>query len=117
PTGLGGLVGTGFANLAALVTGAQPQAVTTVLFAIIIAVPALALFWIAMGLGTSVPTGPRKTAAAGATRKGAAAQADEPETNPIVDIALGAVVHVGYSLRTAYRRARQSHAERQAADA
>ncbi|WP_193337599.1 DNA translocase FtsK [Devosia beringensis] len=119
PTGLGGLVGTGFTTLATLVTGAQPQAVTSVLFAIIIAVPALALFWIAMGLGSSVPTGPRKPAA-GAARKGgaaAAASADEPETNPVVDIALGAVVHMGYSLRTAFRRARQSHAERRAADA
>ncbi|MGV8832627.1 MAG: DNA translocase FtsK [Devosia sp.] len=117
PTGLGGLVGTGFTGLAALVTGAQPQAVTAVLFAIIIAVPALALYWIAMGLGTAVPTGPRKVAATG--RKGAAAIADEPdepETNPIIDIALGAVVHMGYSLRTAYRRARHSHAERHAAE-
>jgi len=119
PTGLGGLVGTGFTTLAALVTGAQPQPVTTALFAIIIALPALALFWIAMGLGTSVPTGPRKPAAA-AGRKGAtnlAPEVDEPETNPIIDIALGAVVHMGYSLRTAFRRARASHAERHAADA
>ena len=121
PTGLGGLVGTSFTSLAALVTGAQPQAVTAVLFAIIIALPTLALFWIAMGLGTSVPTGPRKPAsAAAAGRKGAtnlAPEVDEPETNPIIDIALGAVVHMGYSLRTAFRRARASHAERHAADA
>ncbi|MGV8854635.1 MAG: DNA translocase FtsK 4TM domain-containing protein [Devosia sp.] len=120
PTGLGGLVGTGFSTLAALVTGAQPQAVTAALFAIIIAVPALALFWIAMGLGSSVPTGLRKPAAATAGRKGAASQApevDEPDSNPIIDIALGAMVHMGYSLRTAFRRARVSHAERHAADA
>ncbi|WP_248304869.1 DNA translocase FtsK [Devosia sp. FKR38] len=120
PTGLGGLVGSGFMSLATLVSGAQPQAVTQVLFAIIIAVPALALFWIAMGLGSSVPTGPRKPAAATAGRKGAAAAAqemDEPETNPIIDVALGAMVHMGYSLRTAFRRARASHAERRAADA
>ncbi|WDR00244.1 DNA translocase FtsK [Devosia sp. J2-20] len=119
PTGLGGLIGSLFTTLAALVTGAQPQAVTTVLFAIIIAVPALALFWTAMGLGASVPTGPRKPAksARGAAANTAAPQTDEPETNPIVDIALGAVVHMGYSLRTAYRRARESHAERHAAEA
>ncbi|WP_224704461.1 DNA translocase FtsK [Devosia aquimaris] len=120
PTGLGGLVGAGFMGLATLVSGAQPQAVTEVLFAIIIAVPALALFWIAMGLGSSVPTGPRKPASAATGRKGAAAAAqevDEPETNPIIDVALGAMVHMGYSLRTAYRRARANHAERRAADA
>ncbi|MFP9135697.1 DNA translocase FtsK [Devosia sp. XGJD_8] len=119
PTGLGGLIGNGFTGLAAMVTGEQPQAVTAVLFAIIIAIPAMAAFWIAMGLGQSEPTGPQKKASAAAGRKGVAAPAeeDEPETNPIVDIALGAMVHLGYSLRTAFRRARASHAERRAADA
>ena len=120
PTGLGGLIGTGFTTVATMVTGEQPQAVTAALFAIIIAIPAFALFWIAMGLGNSVPTGPNKARAAAAGRKGAVAEpadADEPETNPIVDVALGAMVHMGYSLRTAFRRARASHAERRAADA
>ncbi|UJW84454.1 DNA translocase FtsK [Devosia sp. SL43] len=122
PTGLGGLVGSGFSALAAMVTGDQPQAVTSVLFAIIIAIPALTLFWIAMGLGTSVPTRPQKgkpAAATAAGRKGVAApvEDDERETNPVVDIVLGAMVHTGYSLRTAFRRARASHAERRAAEA
>ncbi|WP_332701369.1 DNA translocase FtsK, partial [Devosia sp.] len=78
-----------------------------------------AAFWIAMGLGHTVPTGPQKKASAAAGRRGVAApvEEDEPETNPIVDIALGAMVHMGYSLRTAFRRARASHAERRAADA
>ena len=118
PTGLGGLVGNGFTLLAALVTGEAPQAVTATLFAIIIAIPALAAFWVAMGLGAAVPTGPRKVAPV-AGRKGAAApvEEDEPETNPVVDIVLGALVHTGYSLRTAFRRARASHAERRAAEA
>lgn len=117
PTGLGGLVGNGFTALAALVTGEAPQAVTATLFAIIIAIPALASFWIAMGLGSARPTGPRKAAPAG--RKGAAAPVDEdePETNPVLDIVLGAMVHTGYSLRTAFRRARATHAERRAAEA
>ncbi|MHA6689455.1 FtsK/SpoIIIE family DNA translocase [Devosia sp. A449] len=117
PTGLGGLIGNGFTMLATLVAGEAPQAVTAVLFAIIIAIPAMAAFWIAMGLGSAVPTGPKKPLAAG--RKGAAAapEADEPETNPLVDIVLGALVHTGYSLRTAFRRARESHAERRAAEA
>jgi S-DNA-T family DNA segregation ATPase FtsK/SpoIIIE len=118
PTGLGGLVGNGFTLLAALVTGEAPQAVTAVLFAIIIAIPALAAFWIAMGLGTAVPSGPRKVAPVAGRKNAAPAEdEDEPETNPVVDIVLGALVHTGYSLRTAFRRARASHAERRAADA
>src|SRR5690606_31748037 len=51
PTGLGGLIGAGFANLAALATGETPQPITATLFAIIIGAPTLALFWIATGLG------------------------------------------------------------------
>jgi S-DNA-T family DNA segregation ATPase FtsK/SpoIIIE len=51
PTGMGGLIGSGFANLATMVTGDHPQAVTAWLFAIIIATPTLALFWVALGAG------------------------------------------------------------------
>ena len=115
PTGLGGLVGQGFSMLAVMITGEQPQSITAVLFALLLAIPALALFWIAMGLGTAMPTKPTP-----ASRKRAGAadapERDEPETNPIVDVALGAMVHVGYSLRTAFRRARENHAEKRAAD-
>ncbi|HEY8576753.1 MAG TPA: DNA translocase FtsK [Devosia sp.] len=117
PTGLGGLVGNGFTALASLVTGEAPQAVTSILFAIIISIPALATFWIAMGLGQSVPTDPRKkVAGAGKGAAAAASDDDEPETNPLLDVALGALVHMGYSVRTAFRRARASHAERHAAE-
>lgn len=112
PTGLGGLAGGVFSMLAALIAGANPQPVTAALFAIIIAAPALALFFIAMGLGTAIPT------AKGKAGKAAAAEADVPEreTNPLVDVALGAAVHMGYSLRTAFRRARAEHAARRAAE-
>ncbi|HEV7293150.1 MAG TPA: DNA translocase FtsK 4TM domain-containing protein, partial [Devosia sp.] len=37
PTGLGGLVGVGFSSLAAMIAGSEPQAITTILFAIILA--------------------------------------------------------------------------------
>jgi S-DNA-T family DNA segregation ATPase FtsK/SpoIIIE len=109
PTGLGGLAGTLFSTLAALIAGGEAQSVTSVLFAIILAAPALALFWIAMGLGTAVPAKPQKASAA---RK--AAEADEREPNPIVEVAMGAVVHMGYSMRTAFRRAKAEHAARRA---
>ena len=70
PTGLGGLIGTGFSNLATLVTGESPQPVTATLFAIIIAAPTLALFWIAMGLGkVSLPSLPEKSTKAGKASK------------------------------------------------
>ncbi|WP_338721673.1 DNA translocase FtsK [Devosia sp. XK-2] len=109
PTGLGGLAGMLFTNLAGLIAGADPQPVTSGLFAIILAAPALALFWIAMGLGTSIPARPSKVAAA--------RQADdEREPNPVVEVAMGAIVHMAYSMRTAFRRAKAEHAARRAAD-
>ena len=112
PTGLGGFAGTLFTNLAALIAGDEPQAVTSTLFAIILSAPALALFWIAMGLGAAVPA---KAPKAGAARK-AAEEAEERDPNPVVEVAMGAIVHMGYSMRTAFRRARAAHAERRAAD-
>ena len=111
PTGLGGLCGMLFTNLAGLIAGSEPQAITSILFAIILAAPALTLFWIAMGLGTAVPAKPTK---ASASRK--AAEDDDREPNPIVEVAMGAVVHMGYSLRTAFRRAKAEHAARRAAE-
>jgi S-DNA-T family DNA segregation ATPase FtsK/SpoIIIE len=111
PTGLGGLAGMVFANLAASVAGADAQPITSTLFAIILAAPAFALLWIAMGLGTSVPARPQK---ASASRR--AVDEDEREPNPIIEVAMGAVVHAGYSLRTAFRRAKAEHAARRAAD-
>ncbi|MBN9362240.1 MAG: DNA translocase FtsK [Devosia sp.] len=123
PTGLGGLVGQSFTNLAVLATGASPQPVTAVLFAIIIAAPTLALFWIAMGLGKvtlpELPKGKAKAKPAGA--KGAAAAApvddDEPERDSIFDVILGYAVHLGFSARSAVRRARAGIAQRRAAEA
>ncbi|WP_086471428.1 DNA translocase FtsK [Devosia lucknowensis] len=109
PTGLGGLSGMLFTNLAGMIAGTQPEALTSTLFAIILAAPALALFWIAMGLGTSIPAKPAK---ASASRK--AAEEDEREANPLVEVAMGAVVHMGYSMRTAFRRAKAEHAARRA---
>ncbi len=120
PTGLGGIVGTGFTVLATLVGGAQPQPLTAALFAVILAAPAIALFWIGMGLGTARSTAPGKPAKVAGRAEPEPRDARDPdeerETNPLVDVALGAMVHLGYSLRTAFRRARASHAEKRAAD-
>jgi S-DNA-T family DNA segregation ATPase FtsK/SpoIIIE len=51
PLGLGGLIGSGFHGIATMVTGAEPQPITSWLFGIIMAAPALVLFWIALGFG------------------------------------------------------------------
>ncbi len=110
PTGLGGLAGMMFTNLAAMIAGADPQPITSTLFAVILAAPALYLFWQAMGLGTAVPAAPVK----GSKRQ--ADLANEPEPNPVVEVVLGAMVHTGYSIRTAFRRARAEHAARRAAE-
>ncbi|MDB5623654.1 MAG: cell division protein FtsK [Devosia sp.] len=117
PTGLGGIVGTGFTVLATLVGGAQPQPLTAALFAIILAAPALAMFWVGMGLGTARSTTPPKPGKASTRAEPERGDADEPEVNPLMGVALGAMVHLGYSMRTAFRRARASHAEKRAADA
>ena len=105
PTGLGGLIGSGFANLAAAVTGDHPQPVTAWLFAIILIAPTLALFWLAIGSGRfEFGTAP----AAGKTKgKGRAkGQADdETERSGILDIAIGAAVHLFFAADAALRRA------------
>ena len=119
PTGLGGLIGAGFSNLAALMTGENPQPVTGMLFAIIISAPTLALFWIAMGLGRvsmpAVSKGGRR-APAGA-RVNANDDDIEPERDSLFDVVIGAIVHLGFSARAAWRRARTHLKEKRATEA
>jgi DNA segregation ATPase FtsK/SpoIIIE, S-DNA-T family len=125
PTGLGGLVGTGFSNLATLVTGESPQPVTATLFAIIIAAPTVALFWIAMGLGkVSLPSLPEKSSKAGKGAKSATASKrltvddeDAPERDSMFDVVLGAATHLAFSAHAAFRRARAGLKERKVAEA
>jgi len=101
PVGLGGLIGAGFANLAALATGDDPQPITAVLFGIIIAAPMLALFWVATGIGgimlPSLPASGART-----TEDGDLA----PERTSLFDFIIGGLVHLGYSAASAFRRAR-----------
>jgi S-DNA-T family DNA segregation ATPase FtsK/SpoIIIE len=120
PTGLGGLIGAGFTNLAALVTGANPQPVTAWLFAIILLAPTLALFWVALGLGAV--TLPRMPAPQAKPVKGKAAPAaEDADRNGILDVVIGALVHLGFSAQHAIRRAiskaRETAAARREAEA
>ncbi|MDP3315975.1 MAG: DNA translocase FtsK 4TM domain-containing protein, partial [Devosia sp.] len=124
PTGLGGLIGTGFTNLATAVAGEQPQPVTATLFAIIIAAPALALFWLAMGLGKVTLPRVAMPEQKG-SRKAKSAPAVDPETrdddradrDSVFDVLLGAAAHMGYSAGAALKRARAGMAARKAAAA
>ncbi|MEO6013466.1 MAG: DNA translocase FtsK [Devosia sp.] len=119
PTGLGGLIGAGFTNLATLVTGDTPQPVTATLFAIILIAPTLALFWLALGLGAVHL--PKMPAMATKATKGKTARADEAERNGILDVAIGGLVHLAFSAQTALRRAivkaRENAAAKREADA
>jgi len=132
PTGLGGLTGSVFFNLATLVSGGAPSGITPTLFAIILMAPALALFWIALGL-KALPVGAGMIAPKAAAAKPGKANArrmaeeedeeeeavEEPESerNPVLDVALGALVHMGYSVQTAFRRARSQAREKRDAEA
>jgi len=100
PMGLGGLIGSGFTNLAAMVTGAHPQPVTAWLFAIILIAPALALFWLAIGKNPPAEDAPAK----GRGRAKASTE-DEPERNGILDVVPGALVHLFYAAVAALKRA------------
>ncbi len=104
PTGLGGLIGAGFTNLAALVTGANPQPVTAWLFAVILIAPTLALAWVACGVG-ALNLQRQAATPKGKAKAGGKAAVDEPERNGILDIAIGALVHLGFSAQTSLRRA------------
>jgi DNA segregation ATPase FtsK/SpoIIIE, S-DNA-T family len=124
PTGLGGLIGTGFSNLATAVTGERPQPVTAILFAIIIAAPALALFWIAMGLGRfAMPRVAMPASTKGKRGKTAPEVAPEmrddsgDDRDSVFDVVLGAAAHMGYSATAAFKRARAGIAARKAAAA
>jgi S-DNA-T family DNA segregation ATPase FtsK/SpoIIIE len=120
PTGLGGLIGAGFTNLASLVTGANPQPVTAWLFAIILMAPTLALFWVALGLGAVTLPKMRATQAKASKGK-AAAPNDDADRNGVLDVVIGALVHLGFSTQAAMRRAiskaRENAAARREAEA
>jgi S-DNA-T family DNA segregation ATPase FtsK/SpoIIIE len=113
PTGLGGLLGSAFFNLATLVGGAAPTGITPILFSIILLSPAAALLWLAFGLDAFGKPG----SAVNAKGRPSPDRDDEPERDSIFDVAIGGLVHMGYSARTAFRRARANARTKQEAEA
>jgi S-DNA-T family DNA segregation ATPase FtsK/SpoIIIE len=125
PTGLGGLVGAAFESLATTVAGEQPKGVMAALFALVMLTPTLALLWTAFGL-RSVNLAAAAKAGARAGKSAVKARGrqhkladdeDEPAPHAFFDIAIGGLVHFGYSARTSFRRARTKAQERRAAEA
>ena len=124
PTGLGGLVGSLFESLATKVAGEQPRGVMAALFALVLTTPTVTLLWVAFGLRsvniaaagkTAVKAGKSAVKARGRQHK-LADDEDEPAGNALFDVALGGIVHVGYSFRTAFRRAKAKADARRAAE-
>jgi len=93
PTGLGGLIGSGFTALAALVTSRPPQGTESIIYGLILLPPALALFWIATGLSAREPA-----------PSSASIEETEYRTG-ILDIVLGGIAHSALAFVTAWRRA------------
>jgi S-DNA-T family DNA segregation ATPase FtsK/SpoIIIE len=119
PTGLGGLVGQGFENLAALVSGSPPKGVMSALFALVLLTPAVVLLWIALGLKGNVLTAAasaKSAVTARGRRMPGAAKDRESTGDAFFDIAIGGLVHLYYSARTAFRRARATAREKRAAE-
>lgn len=105
PTGLGGLLGASFTNLAALVIGHTPSGAESVLYSLILLPPTLALFWLASGLGASVHhQQPSDDLEAG-------------DRNSFTDVIVGAIAHGALTIQTSWRRAwQEKQANAKAAD-
>jgi S-DNA-T family DNA segregation ATPase FtsK/SpoIIIE len=118
PTGLGGLVGAGFETIASRVAGGPPKGVTSALFALVLLSPTLALLWVALGLKSASLSAAAAKSVVGARGKSQAHAEDIPESpgNAFFDVAIGALVHLGFSASTAFRRARERAKEKRAAD-
>ena len=109
PTGLGGLVGGLFAGTAAAVTGQELNQFSTLLYAGILAAPALALLWLAMGLRSlhmpgETPAEPKEDFSADDTKL----------RTGFFDVVFGGLIHLALSARTAWRRARAAARQRAA---
>jgi S-DNA-T family DNA segregation ATPase FtsK/SpoIIIE len=98
PTGLGGLVGSGFSNLAAFVSGEAPKGAAAILYGLILIGPAAMSLYLATGLRAAsvVPPKPETTDPL---------DDNSPDRTGFFDIAIGGLVHLAFSARTAFRRA------------
>jgi len=121
PTGLGGLIGQGFENLATSVSGGPPKGIMAALFALVLLTPTGVLLWLALGLrlgSLGAAAGEAGASAVKARGKTQPRRDDLPESpgSAFFDIAMGALVHMAYSAQTAFRRAQQRARDKREAD-
>jgi len=106
PTGLGGLVGSGFSGLALWLTGEVPAGAAAVLYGLVLGPLTVTALILATGLMWR------------GTAPGPVSAEDGPDRPSLLDIVLGGFVHAVFAFRTALRRAWNRHqTEAEAADA
>ncbi len=115
PTGLGGLVGSGFTSLARFVTGSAPEGAAAILYALILTPPALVLLRISTAMQTAAQN-PQITDELNESGNGDPTIRESDRTG-FFDIVFGAIVHLALSARTAWRRVWQASAARRAQQA
>ncbi len=106
PTGLGGLVGSSFTSLAQFVTGSAPTGTASIIYAIILLPPTLALLWISIDPKSSqqiIPTTDDLHLNTQEINDDDLAADDQDKTG-FFDIAFGAIMHFSYTAKTAWRR-------------
>ena len=120
PTGLGGLVGQGFENIATTVSGSPPKGVMSALFGLVLLSPTVVMLWIALGLKSANLAAAAKGGASAVTargkRKTLADEMAEPRGHAFLDIVIGGIVHLAFSAQTAFRRARTKAREKREAE-
>ncbi|HHG90995.1 MAG TPA: DNA translocase FtsK [Devosia sp.] len=111
PTGLGGLVGTGFTTLAESALGRAPSGAAAIFYALVLLPPTLAVLWVAAGLKSI--SSPGEEAAAGSAENDVSGEGfGSADRVGLFDVVFGAVVHFGLTAKTAWRRAGESAKQR-----
>ena len=99
PTGLGGLIGDSFVSLVSLVAGAKPTYPSSLLYSAILFVPSIILLFLSSGFGIKQKA------------KNIDPLKDEKNRIGVFDIIMGAIVHMIFALKTAWKRAWNKNAK------
>jgi DNA segregation ATPase FtsK/SpoIIIE, S-DNA-T family len=113
PLGLGGFVGTGFANLFALLLGHSPEGFGAMIYAALLAIPSLGLIWLSARtrppLEAELPVPGTRSRAQ--PQKSGPRPAPEPQDAPdeddrpgFADIVLGYLAHTGFAFKGFFKR-------------
>ncbi|MCF6343875.1 MAG: DNA translocase FtsK 4TM domain-containing protein [Devosiaceae bacterium] len=93
PTGLGGLIGDSFVSLVSLIAGAKPSYPSSLLYSALLFMPSIILLFLSSGFGIKQKA------------KNIDPLKDEKNRIGIFDIIMGAIVHMIFALKTAWKRA------------